>query len=193
MNKSIKEHKISYSTYVPIILGVLAGCLCFFIMMLYNPDAFRKYGLEDYKISVLLDLPVFYLAIYVLKKRVGQLLFFIILAILFSYSIAATCYCFFFGIYYGIVVCNLFVKFGINGLVYGEACFFPHYLIYFLTIYLVGRWFYAESTAIYSHTNVNKLQKLFKYFVIFFAIIIAIIWEIKFQKNILNYFYQYLV
>lgn len=71
---------------------------------------------------------------------------------------------------------------------------FPHYLIYFAMIYLVGKWFRtAPDMKVYSHANVNKLQKLFKYFVIFFSITLAIIWEIKFQKNILNYFYQYLV
>lgn len=193
MNKSMEEQKISYCTYVSAIVGVVAGCLFFFLMMMYNPERVMEYGLEDYKIGGVIDLPIFYLAIYVLKRRVGQLLLFILLAVIFSYFVAATCYCFFFGIYYGVVVCNLLVKFGINGLLYGTACFFPHYLIYFLTIYLVGRWFCVMTSANYPYTNVNKLQKLIKYFVIFFVIIIAIIWEIKFQKNILNYFYQYLV
>ena len=193
MNKSIEEYKISYSTYLSVLVGVIAGCLFFFIMMIYDSEKIMEYGLEDYKISSVLDLPVLYLALYVLKRRIGQFILFVVLVILFSYSLAASCYCFFFGIYYGMVLCNLLVKFGIHGLVYGTACFFPHYFIYFLMIYLVGKWFYATSAAIHSYTNVNKLQKLFKYFVIFFAIIIAIIWEIKFQKNILNYFYQYLV
>lgn len=188
------ERKISYFTYFSVILGVLAGSLFFLIMAIYNPTQIMGQGLEDYKISGVLDLPVVYLSVYVLKRRVGQLLLFLILMILFSYSAAASCYCFFFGVYYGGVICSLLVKFGINGLIYGLVCFFPHYLIYFITICLVGKWFYMpQSAKIYSYNNVNKLQNLLKYFVIFFLIITAVIWEIKFQKNILNYFYQYLV
>lgn len=188
------EHKISYFTYFSVILGVLAGSLFFLIMAIYDPTQVMGQGLEDYKISGVLDLPIVYLSVYVLKRRIGQFILFLILMILFSYSVAASCYCFFFGVYYGGVICSLLVKFGINGLIYGLVCFFPHYLIYFITIYLVGKWFYMTPAAkIYAYTNVNKLQNLLKIFVIFFSIIIAIIWEIKFQKNILNYFYQYLV
>ena len=194
MNKSIEERRIIYYTYFSVILGLVTGSLLFFILISYNPLQIMGQGLEDYKISGVMDLPMLYLSLYVLKRRVGQLLLFIILMILFSYSVAASCYCFLFGAYYGVIICSLLVKFGMTGLAYGIVCFFPHYLIYFFTVYLVGKWFYTVSAAkIYSYTNVNKLQNLFKYFVIFFAIIIAIIWEIKFQKNILNYFYQYLV
>lgn len=194
MNKRIDKNRITYYTYFSVILGVVAGSLFFFIVLSYNPAQIMGQGLEDYKISGVMDIPVVYLSLYVFKRRVGQLLLFIILMVLFSYSVAAFCYCFFFGAYYGVIICSLFVKFGINGLVYGFMCFFPHYLIYFLTVYLVGKWFYmAKDLRGYSYRNVNNLQKLFKYFVIFFAVMVAIIWEVKFQKNILNYFYQYLV
>lgn len=193
MNKDIREQKISYSTYVSVIAGVIAGCLFFFLMMKYNPDRVMECGLENYKMGATLDLPVLYLIFYVLKRRVGQLMLFVLLVILSSYFVAVACYCFGFGLYYGVVLCNLLVKFGIHGLFYGIVCFFPHYLIYFLTMYLAGKWFFIMSSTNCSCTNVNKLQKFVKYFVIITAIMVAIIWEIKFQKNILNYFYQYLV
>ena len=194
MNKSIEERRITYYTYFSVILGIITGSFLFFILISYNMAQIMGQGLEDYKISGVMDLPILYLSLYILKRRIGQLLLFVMIMILFSYSVASSCYCFFFGAYYGIIICNLLVKFGMTGLVYGIVCFFPHYLIYFLVVYLVGKWFHTASVVkIYSYTNVNKLQKLFKYFVIFFMIIIAIIWEIKFQKNILNYFYQYLV
>lgn len=194
MNKKIEEHRITYYTYFSVILGVVTGSLFFFILLSSNPVPVMGQGLEDYKISGVMDLPVLYLLLYVLKRRVGQLLLFIILMVLFSYSVAASCYCFFFGAYYGVILCSLFVKFGINGLIYGFMCFFPHYFIYFLMIYLVGKWFYTASPLKnYSYKNVNNLQKIIKYFVIFLAMMAAIIWEVKFQKNILNYFYQYLV
>lgn len=194
MNKNIEERKITYITYLPVVLGVLAGSLFFFIMFMYHSGQIMGQGLEDYKISGVLDLPTVSLLFYILKRRMGQLLLFVMLLFLSSYSIAAFCYCFFFGAYYGIVICSLLVKFGINGLVYGMICFFPHYLIYFVTIYLVGKWFCMIPAArIYTHTNVNKMQNVFKCFVIVILILAAIIWEIKFQKNFLNSFYQYLV
>ncbi|MCI8510116.1 MAG: hypothetical protein HFJ06_16400 [Lachnospiraceae bacterium] len=194
MKNQNEYYKNAYYTYLPVFLGMFAGSILFLVLMAFFETQIMEQGLEDYKFGAVLNIPVWRLALYILKRRLGQLFLFIIVWLLFSYPVAAFCFNACFGGYYGIVVCNLFIKFGWHGIVYSLACFFPHYLLYFIAIYFSGRWFYyMSSRKNAAYGNVNKLQYLVKIFVIFFLIFIALIWEIKFQKNILNYFYQYLV
>lgn len=194
MKNQSEHYKNVYYTYFPIFLGMVIGSVLFLILMTFFEVQVMDQGLEDYKFGAVLNLPIWNLSIYILKRRLGQLFLFVIIWTLFSYPVAAFCYNLCFGGYYGIVVCNLFIKFGWYGAGYSMACFFPHYLFYFSAICFAGIWFYRMSSkrnAAYG--NVNKLQYLVKIFVIFFLVFMAIFWEIKFQKNILNYFYQYLV
>ena len=194
MKQEYERNRIAYYTYFPLVFGIVVGGILFYILLLSNGTYFLEDGLSDYKLDAVLNISVIDLIIYVLKKRFGQSLLFLIILVVCSYRIAACTYNFLFGFYYGIVVCNQLVKFGMSGMIYGIVCFLPHYLIYFLAIYLLGKWFYMDSKQkIYQYMNGNKLQYIVQYVVIFFLIIIALIWEIKFQKNILQYFYQYLV
>lgn len=194
MNNRNKNYKNIYCTYFPAFLGMLLGSLLFLVLMVFLDIQLLDRGLEDYKFGAVLNLPVWNLAIYILKRRLGQLILYLIIWTLFAYPVAAFCFNMCFGAYYGLVLSNLFIKFGWHGIGYSVACFFPHYLFYFFAIYLSGHWFYwISSEKQIAYKSVNKLQCLVKIFVIFFLISVAIIWEIKFQKNILNYLYQYLV
>lgn len=189
-----KNYKNAYCTYFSAFLGMIFGSLLFLVPMAFFDIQLLELGLEDYKFGAVLNLPAWNLVLYILKRRLGQIFLYITIWTLFAYPVAAFCFNTCFGTYYGLVLCDLFIKFGWQGIGYSMACFFPHYLFYFFAIYLSGNWFYwmtSEKNAAYG--NVNKLQYLVKIFVIFFLIFIGIIWEIKFQKNILNYFYQYLV
>lgn len=186
--------KNTYYTYLPVLLGMFFGCIIFLFICQDSKLQIMNLGLEDYKISAVMNLPVWKMTLYVLKRRLGQWICFFAFWYLFSYSVSAICFNTCFGLYYGMVMCDLFIKFGWKGMVYGIACFFPHYILVFLAIWLLGKWFYRTDVwRNISYGNVNELQYFVKIFVIFFLIFVAIVWEIKFQKNILNFFYQYLV
>ncbi|MBR1866322.1 MAG: hypothetical protein IJ801_07425 [Lachnospiraceae bacterium] len=194
MENRREHHKITYYTYMPALIGVAVGTLFFLIGMEWLDGYWNEQGLEDYKIHAVLNLPLWKIALYVLKRRAGQILLFLLLTILFSYPVTTFGYNLFFGFYYGLVTSSLLVKFGLNGMLYSMVCFFPHYLFYFLALYLIGLWVEPDRLKrrlCYGH--VNKLQFVLQIFVIIFLLLFAIFWEIKFQKNFLEKFFQHLV
>lgn len=186
--------KNKYCTVLPVLLGNLLGSIFILMVIAFLDVVVPEQGIENYNISVLLNLPGEELLLHVMKRRGLQILLFFILSFLLSYPVAAFCYNGFLGIYYGMITSDLLIKFGLRGVLYSFFCFFPHYLFYFFSIFLGGYWFYYEGRN-YSggYENVNKTQKIFKIFVIFTFVFLAVIWEMKFQKFFLNYFYQYLV
>ncbi|MBQ9984438.1 MAG: hypothetical protein IJP29_07595 [Lachnospiraceae bacterium] len=181
-------------TYGMLILGVMLGSLVFLSAIMCGNQYLLNFGLEDFDVAVLFNAPESKIIIHIMKKRIIQLFIFVLLTILTSYPVATTVFCGSFGAYYGIVICNLILKYGISGLGYGLACFFPHFMLYFLIIYLIGLWrANAASSAQKYYGNVTKIEMVVKIVVIFSLFLIAVIWEMKFQKNFLNYFFQYLV
>lgn len=187
------EHKLSYSTYFSIIAGVFLGSVMYLVLY-HNQSFLLEYGLEDYKVSGVLGLSEKQLLLYILRRRIGQIILYIILVLLFSYPVITALFCFNFGIYYGVAVSSFLLKFGLKAMAYLNFCFFPHYLFYFFSLYFWGKWVCIQKNNYYSeYKNVNKFTIFVKIFVIFIFLFIAIIWEAYFQKNILNFFYQHLV
>lgn len=194
MERRKERDRIVYYTYVPALLGAVLGTLVFLIGVEWINGGWLERGLEDYQINVVMNLPLWKISLYILKRRGGQILLFVLLTVLISYSVTAFFYNLLFGLYYGMITASLLVKFGMAGLFYSFSCFFPHYLFYLIAIYLIGKW--ISSNALkrkMCYGNGNKLQFFVEFLVIFFLILLAVFWEIKFQKNFLELFYQHLV
>ncbi len=142
----------------------------------------------------MMNLPFLSYALYISRRRVLQWAIFFALWIATSYYVAAFGFTLVVGGYFGFLLCDLFVKFGGKGLLYTLALFIPHYILTFCAVYYMGKWFgshSSEKTIFYN--NVNKMQYFVKIFAIFLLIVASVFIEIKFQKNILKYFYQHLV
>lgn len=192
--KKHEENRIAYIIFQALYFGIILGCICYLSDLLFLDAAFFPSGLEEYSIGAVMNLPVKQLMFYVLKCRMTQLIFLILGTIVISYGTAVGTFGLLFGWLYGMAMCNLLVQYGIKGTVYGLFCFLPHYLFYFSAMYLWGKWFCGTGQyEKYYDWNVKIIQYLFKFFVIFFLIVLSLMWEIKFQKNILKIFYQYLV
>ena len=183
-----------FCTYVALALGILVGCLYFLFSVTYGETILLEHGLEDYNITAMLNAPKHEMLAHLLKKRLLQTIIFVLSIILTTYSCSSFIFCGGFGIYYGLVVSNLIVKYGFSGLLYGFVCFFPHYFFVFMAIFLYGQWSDRKKAYyIKCHKDVNKIEKCVKIFVIFLLLILSFVWEIQFQKNFLNYFFQHLV
>lgn len=181
-------------TYVAVIVGVLIGCIVLLTCVIYGKGSWLEYGLEDYDVSVMLNVPENEIFFRLLKKRVLQIVLFFCVYILTTFSCSSCLFCAGFGVYYGVVITNLIVKYGIAGFNYGLVCFFPHYLLYFFVIVLCGKWNNQRKNFLNNcYKDMNKLEALIKIFVITFLLSASFFWEIKFQKFFLNYFFQHLV
>lgn len=194
MKEKRQDYGMTYITYGLAMLGMIIGCLLYLADQIFYDATYFRHCLEEYSIGAVMNLPVGQLAVYIIKRRSEQLLLFVLGMMLTSCGMIVGMYSIIFGTFYGVVACNLLVQYGIKGMGYGLACFFPHYLLYVLAMYFFGKWYYEkqeEKNKYYS--NVNYLQYFIKIIVIFILIVFSIVWEIKFQKNILNFFYQYLV
>lgn len=189
-----ENKRIIYCTYISVLLGCFISSLFFLCLVSFTNCNILDYGLEDYQILGLMSVPELKILFYIIKRRGIQLLVFALINIMLSYYAASSLYCLTIGAYIGMVFCSMFIKFGFTGLGYGAICFFPHYIFYFLAIYLAGKWFFNQTNykKIY-YENVNKMFFLIKIIVIIFMLILGTIWEIKFQKVFLNYFYQHIV
>lgn len=180
--------------YCPMIVGTLLGSILWIVGVQLNIPCILENGLESYSISGVLQQENRHLVIYILKSRVGFMLLFLFFTIVVSYYVSVMLYSFLFGSYYGFVVSGMLVKCGIKGFVYSFMCFFPHYLFYFIGVYLIGNYYFdSKIQGQYTRCNVKKIQSFFKIFVIFLFLSAGLIWEMKFQKNILKFFYQYIV
>ncbi len=177
-----------FFTYGALICGVLVGSLILLLAVILGSTIILDMGLEDYKIGAVLNISTRQMMIYIIKKRIIQFIIFGMLLYLFPYGFSASLFCGSFGIYYGMVLTNLIIKYGISGLLYGVVCFCPHYLCYFWIIYLFGKW-RINSLNLY-YTNMNWIVAFGKIFVIILLILISLIWEICFQKIFLNYFFS---
>lgn len=187
------EHRLSYFTYSAVMIGVFLGSIICLILY-HNQFFIMEGGLEDFKVSGVLGLPEQQLFFFIMRRRIGQILLFALLISMFSYPVITTLFCFSFGIYYGVTASSLLLKFGIRVAGYLNSCFFPHYIFYFIAVYLWGKWFYVSKNVYCpGYKKINNFPFFVKYFVIFILLILAMLWEIYFQKNILNFFYQYLV
>ena len=192
--KKYDENRTAIVIYRTLFWGMILGVLCYLFDMLYFDSEFFSSGMENYSVSAVTNLPFEQLIFYVLKCRCNQLLLIILGSILISYGFAVGIYSIIVGLFYGMAMCNLLILYGIKGIGYGILCFFPHYCFYFLAIIFWGKWFGCSTE--YETMNsgkVKKLQYLFKIFVIISFVLFSLLWEVKFQKNILKNFYQYLV
>lgn len=193
MEKGRLEHRLSYATYLALLSGVFLGSIVYLILY-HNQLIFFENDLEAYQISGVLGLPERRLLFYILRRRIGQILLYILLTVIFSYPAATALLCFVFGTYYGVAVSSFLLKFGMKAAGYLNFCFFPHYIFYFLALYLLGKWFYVQKNGYYGgYKNVYSFPNYVKLFVIFMFLVFAVLWEVYFQKNILNFFYQYIV
>ena len=194
MEEERQEKRIFYLTYGMAVAGVVIGSLLYLSDLLFFHAGYFRHGVEKYSPEVIMKLPIEQIAVYILKQRSEQILLFILGIFLVPCGIVTSIYSMVFGAFYGISVCSILVRYGMKGLPYGLACFLPHYLFYFVAMYYLGKWYYEKQEGKYKyHPNVNFLQSFVKFVVIFLLILSALVWEIRFQKNILNFFYQYLV
>ncbi len=194
MREERQEKRIFYLTYGMAVAGMVIGCLLYLGDLLFFRAGYFRHGVENYSPEVVMGLPFKQIAVYILKRRSEQMLLFVLGMLLASCGIVTGIYSMVFGAFYGISVCGILVQYGMKGLPYGLACFLPHYLFYFVAMYYLGKWYYEKQEGKYKyHPNVNFLQSFVKFIVIFILIFSALVWEIRFQKNILNFFYQYLV
>ena len=178
-------------TYGGLCFGVFLGTLIYLLSLCLDCDYFLDKGLEDYGFGMVMNLPTKELMYFIIKRRVLQTLLIALLFKFFLQNHTSTFLCIFGGMYYGIIICDLIVKYGVGGLLYGFVCFYPHYYLYFLVLHLVGKWRYEALNNCYEYMNLKVY--FIKGFVIFLLFFLSLSWEIKFQKNFLNYFFQYLV
>ncbi|MDE6626471.1 MAG: hypothetical protein K2K56_08890, partial [Lachnospiraceae bacterium] len=159
---------MEYITFDTVVFGMIAGSLFYLLDMAFLDTGIFRNGMESYSVGAVMNLPVLQVAFYILRKRIGQLLMFIVLGALMSYWIAAGVYSFLIGLFYGMVFSNVILQYGIKGIGYGVACFFPHYVFYLLAIYLCVRWISVRHSAADGYLyKVNKSQYFVKFFVIF--------------------------
>lgn len=187
--------KVVCCTFLCLVLGTWIGCLVFFVCTLGLELPIMEYGIEDFGVLQMKNISNRLYAIYVCKQRMVQWGAFFALGCLASYYVAAGGYNLLVGIYYGFLLTDCFVKFGVRGILFSLFCFAPHYVISFFAVYWMGKWFVAKPAFIQKSCNiyVKNMQYFVKIFLIIFLIAGSVFFEIKFQKNILNYFYQYLV
>lgn len=178
-------------TYGALFLGVLIGCLLLLLSVVFDYEVMQDKGLEDFNISVIMNISSDEMIIYIIRKRMIQISIYLLTLFVLPYAVSSFLFCGSFGVYYGLVVSDLIIKYNLPGLLYGLVCFFPHYYIYFLILYLIGKW-KSHSLNIY-YQNMKYVDWFIKFFVIILMLMTSLIWEMKFQKNFLNYFFQYLV
>ncbi len=193
MKAACEKSNVRMFMYIPIVLGVVAGSLLFLYLILHGnhltEDEFLQYPSSDIASFGGLKLVVF-----ILKRRLPQFVFLWILLNICPYQIVLSGCSMIFGGYYGYIMSQLFYQFGKQGILYGIVCFFPHYICYGISLFLAGKWFYHISNESYlARQNVKNAQYFFKFFVIIIIFFLGVFWEIKFQKNILKFFYQHLV
>jgi hypothetical protein len=179
--------------YFPLLIGIVVGTVMYIYLQL-QPFSTIGEGLENYPIAGVMSLSDKELLRYILKRRVCQLFLLLLMSGVISYLVLLVGYCGLFGCCYGLAFAQIFYQYGFAGCIYCTLCFFPHYICYGFVIYFIGKWFFCISEEqMLRLENVKKSQYFLKIFVIISFFVLGMIWEIKFQKNILNYFYQYLV
>ena len=194
MGRRKEPNKILLYTFFPVLLGVVLGTVIYLTCIDCIKGSYAGQGLEDYKIGAVMDLPLWKLSLYILKRRGCQIILFVLLTILVSYPITSFLYNFLFGLSYGMITSSLLIQFGFNGILYSFFCFFPHYLLYGFGIFLAGKWFLiGAQKKNMCYGNGNTLQYLTKVFMIFLLIFFAFFWEIKYQKNFLIKIFQHIV
>lgn len=179
--------------YIPILLGVSAGSLLFLYFALRGRSVVGNEFFQ-YPLNNIVSFEGPQMITLILKRRIPQFVFLFVVLNIFSYPVVLSGCSMIFGGYYGYVMSQLFYQFGNKGILYGIICFFPHYICYGLSLILIGKWFYNVSNQYDpGNANVKNTQYFFKFFVIILLLFLGVFWEIKFQKNILNFFYQHLV
>lgn len=191
----MRSNKIDFNiliTYGMLFFGVIIGCCIYICLCSTKEMFFSHYGLEQYNISLtVLDSGTLR---HVLRRRISQILIFVLFSVLTSYYFSTIIFSIGFGIYYGFVICDLLVKYSMFGFLYGLFCFFPHYFFVFLVLYLICKWNADNKKRLIKYDkSMNQIEYLIKIFVIIILLVVSFFWEIKFQKNFLNYFFQYLV
>ena len=186
------DNYVSTALCIALIVGVLSGSLLYLYLCIYNSSVDNS-GLSQYSTLGILSLNNKEIVILILRRRIPQLFFIFLFFHIFQRSFVIYGSGILFGTYYGYSICQMFSQFGIKGVVYNLICFFPHYICYGTAIFFVAKWYGGLSPKeVENNLYVKKSQYLFKIFVIFFLLFFGVFWEIKFQKNILKNFYQYL-
>ena len=193
MQNIYEDKRVSVFVMLFLITGVLCGSLLYLYLFIRNP-AIGDSGLSQYSILGLSDVSNKEIAIVILRRRILQSIFIIILFYIFRYSFVLYGCGSLFGTYYGYSMCQMFCRFGVKGAIYNLICFFPHYLCYGISIFMFAKLYNnLFQKKIERDAYVKKSQYFIVFLVIIFFLFLGLFWEIKFQKNILIYFNQYLV
>ena len=191
MEMDKEKKRVNICTFGCLGLGAIIGCLIFLGCIMWSDFPILEYGLEDFQISSMLNTSDTTFIIYICRRRILQWGSLLAVWCISSYYVAVGGYNLLLGVYYGFVLTDLFIKFGIKGIPYGLVCFLPHYIFSFGAVYCMGIWFgnVVRKEVSYYYDHVKKMQYFVKIFVVLLLLYISVIIEIKFQ----NYFYQYLV
>ncbi len=189
-----KKNKDFICTYVVMMLGVILGSCVFLFCVAHKMTFLLEYGLEDYDVTNLENLSMNKIIFHILQKRIISIIIFMFLAIISSYQVSSTVFCGGFGVYYGLIVTNMIIKFDLCGLIYAFLCFFPHYYLYLLIIYWGGKWKMIRNRSdMYNNVMRNNVEYTIQLFILIVVFMLALLWEVFFEKIFLIYFFQYLV
>ena len=118
MKNQNEAYKTAYIIYGAVVFGVITGCIIYLADFAFWDMKYFQHGLEEYSVGAVLNLPVNQLASYILKRRGLQFLLFVLGVLLTSYGIATGVYSMLFGAFYGIIMCNLLLQYGMKAVSY---------------------------------------------------------------------------
>lgn len=193
MQKDTFSKRYATVLYFVIITGVFLGCVLYYFDCETGLLQITGWNLEDYSIEAMGNIPAGEFTKAVLRRRLIQLVIFLLGMTITSFGVMSVLYGSLFGIFYGMFSCNLILQYGPKGILFDLFCFLPHYLFYILCLLFISKGSTLPDDWRGKSGNVNVIQYFFKFFVIFFLFFCAILFEIKFQKKFLGFFYQYLV
>lgn len=172
-----------------LLVGVGFGVICSLANIIFNAG-FIQVQFEQYISSCFSAISEQKIIWYIGKIRIIQVLFVIFFSGCLPYRTIINAIALIAGWFYGMFFCLLFLQYGFRGIVYNTFCFFPHFLFYGIALFCWGKYILIKTKL---EKTVKKTQYFFIISVIIFMIFLGLIWEIKYQKNILKFFYQYLV
>lgn len=168
----------------PLLFGMVLGTIWFLfqfknIDVYYNAMQFCKLKVNGFNNN--------HLILYIIKQRVVEMVILMIISFLFSYKIALLSANFIFGIYYGVSSCILFSQYGLVSYKLLIGMFFPHCVIYFICSYYIGKYL------IYNNNKINNLNYFVKILFIIIFMLLGVLGEIFFQKNIVDFYSIYCI
>ena len=174
----VMTNKYKKYIWVSLIIGMITGVFLFILKrnklffednIIYINDYIKNINSSDYPI-------------YIIRQRIILLLVYFIIILLTSYKISICILNSFFGIFYGIVSCDLFCDYGIKSYLIIFVLFIPHFILYIYCFYLMGKYFFTND-----NNYLNKFNFFVKIILIAILLCAGVCFEIFFQKNFIRF------